>query len=122
MGWCFGGFGDVVRSGCECLRPLGLRVVRQMSDILCGDAIVLKVAQDYILILGIALDKENMLLLVFLHQAVLLRCAACQFGPAKASIATLNARFEGMARTVGRHYPYFNSALTKKLSLNQVFR
>ena len=59
MGWCFGGFGDVVRSGCECLRPQGLRVVRQMSDILRGDAIVLKVAQDYILILGIALDKEN---------------------------------------------------------------
>ena len=32
----------------------------------------------------------------------------------EASIATLSARFEGMARTVGRHYPYFNSALTKK--------
>jgi len=31
----------------------------------------------------------------------------------EASIATLSARFEGMARTVGRHYPYFNSALTK---------
>ncbi|CAE7497615.1 unnamed protein product [Symbiodinium natans] len=36
----------------------------------------------------------------------------------EASIATLNARFEGMARTVGRHYPYFNSALTKNETLD----
>ncbi|CAJ1388333.1 unnamed protein product [Effrenium voratum] len=35
----------------------------------------------------------------------------------EASIATLNARFEGMARTVGRHYPYLNSALTKNETL-----
>lgn len=31
----------------------------------------------------------------------------------EAGIATLDARFEGMARTVGRHYPYLNSVLTK---------
>lgn len=31
----------------------------------------------------------------------------------EASIATLDARFEGMARTVGRHYPYLNAALSK---------
>ena len=30
------------------------------------------------------------------------------------SIATLDARFEGMARTVGRHDPYLNSVLTKR--------
>ncbi|CAK9095801.1 unnamed protein product [Durusdinium trenchii] len=34
----------------------------------------------------------------------------------EASIALLDARFEGMARTVGRHYPYLNSALTKNES------